>query len=135
MMTTPKADPQRKIDSTVVATGLKTVLNILEKWGCSADQMAAILCTSRSAVYKYLKDPKKASLNADQVERISYLLNIHAALRILFENPDNIYGFMSMPNANPGFNGRSPLDVISTGSFGALYETFRRIDALRGAGW
>ncbi len=39
-------------------------------------------------------------------------LNIHQALRIVFENPANQYGFMKMKNHNPYFSGRSPLEVI-----------------------
>lgn len=116
-------------------TGLKVVLNIMEKWGCTPEQVQAILRISRPAYYKYRKHPDDASLNQDQLERLSYLLNIHGSLRIIFENPDNVYGFMSMPNENPFFNGRSPLSLISSGSFAALYETFKRIDALRGGLW
>ena len=88
----------------------------------------------RSTFYKYREGGDRPQLTGDQLERISYILNIHAALRVLFDNPENVYGFMSMENHNPYFNGRSPLDIIATGNFGALYETARRIDALRGAG-
>lgn len=117
------------------STGLKTVLNILSRWGCSPEQMQALLQVSRSAFYKLKKDPTSARLTHDQVERLSYLLNIHASLRLIFDNPENVYGFMAMKNANPFFNGRSPLEIISTGSFGALYEVHKRIDALRSGQW
>ena len=88
----------------------------------------------KSTYYKNRESVDTARLSGDQVERISYILNIHAALRIVFDNPENVYGFMSMPNNNSYFNGRTPLTVISTGNFGALYETFKRVDALRGGG-
>ena len=71
----------------------------------------------------------------DQIERLSYLVNIHGCLRMIFENPKNVYGFMALKNDNPYFNGKSPLEIISTGQFPALYETFRRIDVLRGGLW
>lgn len=119
----------------MAVTWLKTALNILDKWGCSPDQIQAILQISRATYFKYRKDPGAANLTHDQAERISLLLNIHAALRTIFENPENVYGFMSMKNDNPYFNGKSPLEIISTGSFAALYETFKRIDALRGGLW
>lgn len=122
-------------NANLAATGLKTVLTILERWGCNAEQVQKILQISRPAYYKYRKDPSQASLTRDQLERISYLLNIHAALRTLFENPKNVYGFMALPNHNPGFNGKSPLELISSGEFASLYEVFKRIDALRGGGW
>ena len=114
--------------------GLKAALNILDKWGCSPEQAWSILGMKRSTFYKYREGGDRPQLTGDQLERISYILNIHAALRVVFDNPENVYGFMSMENNNPYFNGRSPLDIIATGNFGALYETARRIDALRGAG-
>lgn len=119
----------------IAATGLKTVFAILDKWHCSAEQIQRILQISKAAYYKYRNDPACASLTQDQLERISYLLNIHSCLRLLFDNPQNLYGFMAMPNHNPYFNGQSPLDVISSGQFSALYETYKHIDALRGGLW
>ena len=119
----------------VAGVGLKTALTILDKWGCTAEQVQKILQVSRPAYYKYRKNPDQANLTQDQVERISYLLNIHASLRTLFENPKNVYGFMSLKNDNPYFNGKTPLELIGTGQFAALYETFKRIDALRGGLW
>lgn len=119
----------------VGGVGLKTAFNILDKWGCSREQILNILQISRSAYHKYRAEPKSAKLSNDQLERLSYLLNIHAALRIVFDNPSNAYGFMSMPNHNPYFNGATPLEIIASGHFGALYETHNRIDALRGGDW
>jgi hypothetical protein len=75
---------------------------------------------------------QSVNLDRDQLTRISFVLNIHAALRVIFDNPDNVYGFMRMANHNEFFNGRSPLEVMSTGDMVAVYEAFRRIDALRG---
>lgn len=119
----------------LATAGLKAVFAIFNKWGCSAEQAMAILRLPKATYYKYFRDPESARLNEDQLERLSYLVNIHAHLRLLFENPENQYGFMRMKNNNPFFNGRSPLEVIGTGSFAALYETHKRIDALRGGQW
>lgn len=116
--------------------GLKAAFNILEKWGCKNEQQRAILDIGPKATfYKYKRNPESAKLSQGQLERLSYLINIHAHLRILFENPDNVYGFMSMPNDNPYFNGKTPLEIISSGNFGALYETAKRIDVLRSGVW
>lgn len=109
--------------------------NILEKWGCSAAQKQAILGIPRSSYHRYQKAPDSVSLNSDQLERLSYLANIHQTLRTVFSNPDNVYGFMGMPNNNPYFNGRTPLSIIGTGNFGALYEVFKRIDSMRSGQW
>ncbi|WP_455887309.1 antitoxin Xre-like helix-turn-helix domain-containing protein [Pseudomonas rustica] len=115
--------------------GLRTAVNIMEKWGATARQIESVLRISRST-YTRVKSPERAmSLDDDQLARISLVLNIHASLRTIFDNPDNVYGFPSMNNHNSFFDGRSPLEVMAPGSFIQLYETFRRIDALRGAQW
>lgn len=116
-------------------SGLKAAFNILDKWRCTAEQAQAILRLPKATYYKYRNDPESARLDRDQLARISYLLNMHQALRIVFENPENVYGFMRKRNHNPYFHGRAPLEVIGNGDFAALYETFRRIDTLRGALW
>lgn len=117
------------------AIGLKTVLVILDRWQMTAEQQMHVLQLSRSAYYKHKKDPSGASLSRDQLLRISYLLNIHAALRTLFDNPENQQGFMAMPNQHPFFNGATPLQLIGSGDFGALYEVHKHIDGLRGGLW
>ncbi|MFK0037980.1 hypothetical protein [Pseudomonas monteilii] len=115
--------------------GLRAAVNIMEKWGATARQIESVLRISRST-HTRVKSPERVmSLDDDQLARISVVLNIHATLRTIFDNPDNVYGFPSMNNHNPFFDGRSPLDVMALGSFIQLYETFRRIDALRGAQW
>ncbi|MES2823731.1 MAG: MbcA/ParS/Xre antitoxin family protein [Pseudomonadota bacterium] len=108
-----------------------TVLNILDKWSCSEKEKMALLGIGRSTLHKYQAAPASARLSADLLERISYLLNIHAVLRILFENPENVYGFVRLPNNNPFFNGKAPIEILSTGLMSALYEVHRHLDALR----
>ncbi|BCB08115.1 DUF2384 domain-containing protein [Vreelandella venusta] len=123
-------------DKATAAAGLKAAVRILDKWRATGEQGESILRVSHSSYARARRgDLAEIKLDSDQLARISYLLNIHAALRMLFENPDNVYGFVSMANHNPYFNGRTPLEVIGTGDFAALYETFKRIDSLRGAQW
>lgn len=118
-------------------TGLRAAVGILEKWRASSEQACRILRISRSTYTRARQqDPDWAvALDADQMQRISFVLNIHAALRLVFDNPENVYGFVSMNNDNEFFNGRSPLEIMAQGDMISLYETFRRIDVLRGAQW
>jgi len=123
------------INPSKSAIGLKTAFNIFAKWGCSNEQMQSILRVSRAAFYKYREQPASARLNDDQLERISYILNIHGALRVVFSNPENVYGYMKMANDNSYFSGKSPLELISSGSFASLYEVFKQVDAMRSGQW
>lgn len=124
-------------DKTAAATGLRAAVTILDRWGATGEQGEAILRVSHST---YARAKRKDGLQAinldrDQLTRASLVLNIHAALRMVFDNPDNLYGFMRMPNDNEFFFGRSPLEVMGSGDMVAVYETFKRIDVLRGSQW
>ena len=119
----------------VGAVALRTAVNIMEKWKATSKQIESVLRISRST-YARVKDPQRpVSLDSDQMARISLVLNIHASLRTIFDNPDNVYGFPAMKNDNAFFDGRAPLEIMAEGSFIQLYETFRRIDVLRGGQW
>lgn len=118
------------------ATGLRTAVAILDKWGATGEQGEAILRVSHSTYARARRgDITEIKLDSDQLTRISYLLNIHASLRVIFDNPENLYGFVNMVNHNPYFNGRTPLEIMGSGDFAALYETFKRVDSLRGGQW
>ncbi|MCH4810450.1 MbcA/ParS/Xre antitoxin family protein [Vreelandella neptunia] len=118
------------------AAGLKAAVRILDKWRASGEQGEAILRVSHSTYARARRgDIDEIKLDSDQLTRISYLLNIHASLRVIFDNPENLYGFVNMINHNPYFNGRTPLEIMGSGDFAALYETFKRVDSLRGGQW
>ncbi len=119
------------------AVGLRAAVNILEKWQASGDQACNILRVSRSTLgrAKQADTTWSLSLDTDQMQRVSLVLNIHSALRLIFDNPQNVYGFARMANDNEFFAGRSPLEIMAQGDMISLYETFRRIDTLRGAQW
>jgi Protein of unknown function (DUF2384) len=110
---------------------ISTALNILNKWDCSEKEKMAILGVGRSTLHKYQVSPESARLTPDLLERISYLLNIHALLRTVFENPDNIYGFVRMPNRSAFFGGKAPMEIMSSGLMTALYEVYKHLDAIR----
>jgi uncharacterized protein (DUF2384 family) len=123
-----------KIDKSQKArlniTGLKAVFNILDEWGCSPEQSVLTLGLEKSAYDDCRKDINKASLSDEQQERVSYIVNMHAALRMIFDNSENVYGFMSMNNHNAFFDGRKPIDIIASGRLDDLSNTFKRIDCL-----
>lgn len=109
----------------------KLANNILKKWGCTTDEKQAILGLTHTSYNHFQKGDDRAKLSNDQLERISYIANIHQSLRIVFSNPENVYGFMGMKNDNPYFCGRSPISLILNGSTETLNEVFKRIDAMR----
>lgn len=112
--------------------GFKAADKILASWGCTTQKIQKILKVSKSSYFKFKSHPNLAKLSDDQLERVNYLLNIHQSLRMVFSNPANISGFMGSVNNNDFFAGRVPLNIISSGRFGDLYEVAQRLSSLQG---
>ncbi|MFP3480677.1 antitoxin Xre-like helix-turn-helix domain-containing protein, partial [Burkholderia sp. SIMBA_057] len=84
-------------NKAAAAVGLKAAVRILEKWRASGEQGEAILRVSHSTYARARRgDLVEIKLDSDQLTRISYVLNIHATLRMIFDNPDNLYGFVNL---------------------------------------
>ncbi|SET05292.1 antitoxin Xre/MbcA/ParS toxin-binding domain-containing protein [Thalassotalea agarivorans] len=83
---------------------------ILQNWKASSRQIDSIL---------------PLGVNEKELEERSRLiLQIDQALKIMFNNPDNINGFMRMPNHNDTFKGKTPLEVVSSGGLNELIKVF-----------
>ncbi|MBB1441352.1 hypothetical protein H5202_22560 [Shewanella sp. SG41-4] len=102
-------------------------MTILDKWKCTQLQVRAVLNLPEN--YKSL-DFEKLSFNREQIERVSYILNIHASLRTTFTNPENVYGFMNMVNNDKHFNGMKPIDFICNGEIEKFKLLLYYIDSL-----
>ena len=108
--------------------GLQTALRILEKWSVIREDQARILGIDP----EILGIPESSEqLESSQLEAVSFLLNIHASLREIFENPENQYGYMKYVNHNPPFYGRTPLDFILSGEPSGLKEVFYHLERVK----
>lgn len=114
-------------------TSMPTVFNILDSWHCKQDEQMAILgLSSRATLNKYRSAPNSAKVSKDFMERMSYVLNIHKCLRLLFTDDSSVYGWMKKPNHHPFFEGRSALEVVIQGRIQDLYNVATRLHAYRG---
>jgi hypothetical protein len=87
-----------------------------------------------NGAYYQLKQNAGASakpLEQDKLVRISYLIGIFKSLNILYSQrlADQ---WMQLPNTNPIFAGRTPLDYILRGGTPAMDAVRRLLDARRG---
>ncbi len=110
---------------------LRAALRVLEKWKATTEQASNVLRVSRSSISR-AHQGKGVELDRDQLERASIVLNCHASLRLAFDNPENVYGFMGLENQNEFFNGRKPLEIMAQGDLMSILETYKRIDAFCG---
>ena len=70
--------------------------------------------------------------NRDLGDRMSYLIGIHKALRIIFADAATGYAWMSRPNR--AFDGLTPIQLLKRGGMGDLARLRRYLDSARG-GW
>lgn len=114
---------------------LRTVFRILESWGLNDRQGRTLLGVPRSTFDRWKRDPARARLTPDLVERLSYILGIRKALEILepgeeAELVEN--GWLKRANDEPMFGGRPPLERLMSGHVADLYEVRRYLDGQRG---
>ncbi|GGJ86169.1 MbcA/ParS/Xre antitoxin family protein [Pseudomonas matsuisoli] len=107
--------------------------NLMEHWGCSREQQRVLLGSVGNTTYfKYRKLPA-IRLPRDTMERISYLMGIHKALRILFsQQPERAYEWVHKSNAAAPFNGQSALEYMLAGRVIDVADVRRYLDGVRG---
>ena len=123
-------------DNAQAGAGLRTFARIVEKWKLpSADAMALLGVDSRSTYYELLKRARGSKevkgLSRDQLDRLSYLLGIYEAIRVLFPHSEETRdSWVASGNTAPMFAGRSPLEVMRSSMIG-LYQTFAHLTSAR----
>jgi hypothetical protein len=114
------------------ATALTAYFNITAAWGLSAEEERALLGSPpRSTFFKW-KSERAARLSADTIERISYVMGIYKALRILLPTPEAAHAWVRKPNTAAGFGGKSALERMLGGRVIDLADVRRYLDAERG---
>ena len=111
-------------------TALKTFFNISQEWGLSAQQEKILLGQPAHTTFYNWRKGKGPVISMDTLERISYILGIYKALRLLFPTKEQAASWPKRHNQY--FNGETALDVMLRGSVMSLAEVRRYLDAARG---
>ena len=109
----------------------RAVLNLFGKWDLT-DEQAAILLDMPVRTYRRWKAEGPGRLSRDGRARLSNLLGIHKALRIIFTEAARGYAWIKAANA--AFGGARALDVMLGGELTDLMRVRSYLDAER-AGW
>lgn len=110
---------------------LKAFFGITHKWKLTTEQERTLLGTTQATFYRW-KQQLDGSLSQDTLERISYILGIYKALRILLPNESIANQWIHKPNTAPLFNGHSALEKLMQGRVVDLADVRRYLDAERG---
>jgi hypothetical protein len=123
---TSKTERERLSPSAV-----RAFFKLIDRWQIRDDDAKALLGgISNGPYYEMKKDPDRV-LDADRLQRISYLIGIFKALNILYSKK-LADAWITLPNSNRIFGGRSPLQYILRGGLPAMQTVRRLLDARRG---
>lgn len=113
------------------AAMFRAALNLFGKWELTDEQAATLLdMTVRS--YRRWKAQGPGRISRDGCARLSNLMGIHKALRIIFA--ENARGYAWIRAANDAFGRASALEVMLGGELTDIMRVRRYLDAERG-GW
>jgi hypothetical protein len=106
------------------------VATLLNRWRLTESQKIAILGFESDAdLASFVDSPSTLNWSPALEQRLSLILNIHEKLRLLFSNPENIYGFMTMVNNNSPFWGQKPIEMASQ-NLDALNTVYQAISSI-----
>jgi hypothetical protein len=112
------------------APALAAFFNIMACWQVKDEDARALLGgVSNGPFYEMKRSPDRL-LETDRLTRISYLVGIFKALRIL-HSQGLADEWVHLPNSHPIFAGRTPLAYLIRGGLPAMQTVRRLLDARR----
>lgn len=111
---------------------LKAFFAITDAWGCTPEEQRILLGgVGKTTYYRYRGLPE-IQLPQDTLERISYVMGIYKALRVLLPSEAQANGWVRRPNQGAPFQGQSALQRMLAGQVVDLADVRRYLDGWRG---
>jgi hypothetical protein len=109
---------------------LKAFFRIMERWRVRDEDARALLGGVTNGPFYEMKRQPDRVIDADRLMRVSYLIGIFKALRILHSErlADD---WVRLPNQNAIFAGQTPLAYMIRGGLPAMQTVRRLLDARR----
>ncbi len=120
---------RQSVRATSIPAELEAFFEMAERWDLSIDQQITLLGSpGRSTFFKWKKEG--GALAKDTRERLSHLLAMWKALRILFTQDRRGEEWLNRPNDY--FDGRTALEVMLSGAMADIIHVRQYLDAQRG---
>lgn len=112
------------------APALTAFFNIMARWKVRDEDARALLGGVTNGPFYEMKRNPARLIDTDRLTRISYLIGIFKALRILHSRAlaDE---WVRLPNSNPVFAGQAPIVYMIRGGLPAMQTVRRLLDARR----
>ena len=128
----PHDDPEFR--ERVSCAARRAFLNIADVWSLSDREQIDLLALDDVAVLEQFRQPSDEALPGDVLLRISYVLGIYRALRILLP-PDAADATVRRSNKNVLFGGKSALAMMTTRDLADLAKVQAYLDAQTNPQW
>jgi len=115
------------------AAGMRTFVAIADEWQLPVATRCTLLGGIGASTYHKWRSGDLGLPSRDQLERLSLLLGIYKALRLLFSDDATGIRWLRAANRELDFGGQSPLERMSRGSIEDLYAVRRYLDGWRGS--
>ena len=115
----------------LTGTAVKAVLRIINIWGGSNAEGAALLGVSESTWDRMKAGKWDGTLSQDQLTRASALIGVFKGLHLLFAD-DMADRWPRLESRAPVFDRKSPIEAMIEGGIPRMLETRQYVDALRG---
>ena len=120
-------------NSVVSGSLLPAIFEIFSRWRLTGTQQMTLLgISNEKTLYNWKKQPEKARLTTDLLERASYILGIYRSLQILLPDPNISDQWLYIPNDNPLFHGTAPMKRLLAGQVVDLAAVRQFLDAQHG---
>lgn len=108
----------------------RAAVSLFEKWGLTDAEASTLLGGLSARTYARWKNGEVGRLGIDLKTRLSNLMGIHKALRILYA--ENALAYAWIRKANADFNGARPLDTMLHGLLADIVRVRNYLDSARG---
>ena len=111
---------------------LQAFFGIAQKWQLSAEHERKLLGNPPRSTFYLWKKNKNGCIGRDVLERVSYIMGIYKALRILLPSERAANEWIKKENRAPLFHGQSALDRMLAGNVVDLAVVRQYVDSMRG---
>lgn len=123
--------PTSEFSNAEVQAMQRAVIRLFDHWGVTDVQAAVLLGDIAVRTYQRWKQGEYGRWNVDLAARLSNLIGIHKALRLLYTEAERGYQWIKAPNR--AFGDRTALEVMLGGQLTDLMRVRRYLDSYRGA--
>ncbi len=121
----------RSVQARLSRAAVPAFFKLAQAWDLRDESARRLLGGVSNGVYYQLKRGQKKTLDQDRLTRVSLLLGIFKALNVLY-SCKLADSWVHLNNANPMFEGETPLGYMIKGGVPALVRVRQLLDARRG---